>query len=83
MTKKATLDEWRVLFDSTRGEGSALAFERMLASRQSSFADIAVAFGISKQRVSQIVHAHFPGYTRESAGLVSRRRGRLVRRPQP
>lgn len=74
MTKKyESLDDWRRAFDAMHGSGSAAEFERMLSSRTASFASIAERFQISKQRVSQLVHAHFPAYTRKRIGTIKTR----------
>ena len=75
MTQKyESLDDWRRAFDDLHGPGSAAEFERMLKSRTSSFAAIAERFNISKQRVSQLVHARFPTYTRKRIGTIRTRR---------
>jgi hypothetical protein len=73
VTKKATLEEWRTAFDKLHGVGAAQKFEKLLASRKVSFATIAMRFGVTKQRVSQIVGAHFKGYRREVIGTITTR----------
>ena len=74
MTKKyESLDDWRRSFDARHGPGAAAEFERMLASRTTAFAAIAERFKISKQRVSQLVHSHFPAYTRKRIGTIRTR----------
>ena len=71
MTKKATLAEWQAAFDKLHGVGASQKFAQMLASREVSFARIAMRFGITKQRVSQIVAAHFKRYRREAIGTIT------------
>jgi hypothetical protein len=71
--KYESLDDWRRAFDALHGLGSAAEFERMLSSRTTSFASIAERFNISKQRVSQLVHKHFPAYTRKRIGTIRTR----------
>lgn len=73
MTKKATLEEWGTAFDKLHGVGASQRFAQLLASRKVSFAAIARRFGISKQRVSQIVAAHFKAYRRSSIGTIRTR----------
>jgi hypothetical protein len=75
MTQKyESLDDWRLGFDALHGPGSAAEFESALSSRTVSFASIAARFQISKQRVSQLVHKHFPAYTRKRVGTISMKR---------
>jgi len=75
MTQKyESLDDWRRAFDAMHGPGSAAEFESALSSRTVSFASIAARFQISKQRVSQLVHKHFPAYTRKRVGTISMKR---------
>lgn len=74
MTKKhASLDEWRVAFDARHGAGAAAEFERMLTSSSTAFQKIADRFGFSRQRVSQLVQAHFPARSRKKPRLRSQR----------
>ena len=75
MTQKyESINDWRLGFDALHGPGSSAEFERALSSRTVSFASIAERFKISKQRVSQLVHKHFPDYTRKRAGTISMKR---------
>ena len=75
MTQKHdSIDDWRRHFDFLHGLGSAAEFERLLSSRKASFASIAERFQISKQRVSQLVHKHFPAYTRRAVGTIRAKR---------
>lgn len=76
---KDTLETWRKRFDALHGEGAAAEFERLLVDQSTTFKAIGQRFGISTQRVSQLVEKFFPAYNRKTAGnlqsrLAARRR---------
>jgi hypothetical protein len=73
MTQPFTLDDWRKHFDSLHGAGSAAEFERLLVDQSTTFKAIGDRFGITTQRVSQLVEKHFPMYRRKVAGNLQSR----------
>ena len=73
MTQPFSLAEWRKHFDSLHGDGAAAEFERLLVDQSTTFKDIGARFGISTQRVSQLVEKHFPMYRRKIAGNIQSR----------
>ena len=72
--KKHTLDAWRETFDKLHGDGAAAEFERLLVDQSTTFKAIGQRFGISTQRVSQLVERHFPAYNRRTVGTIQMRR---------
>jgi hypothetical protein len=77
--QKHTFDAWRETFDKLHGAGAAAEFERLLVEQNTTFRAIGLRFGISTQRVSQLVERHFPAYNRRTVGTIQMRRAAAKR----
>lgn len=77
--QKHTLDAWRETFDKRHGAGAAAEFERLLVEQNTTFRAIGLRFGVTTQRVSQLVARFFPQYLRKRAGTIQMRRAAAKR----